>query len=59
MPEANSTTPALIRPENEVATTLEHKEILVRAHAFPTLPVFYGVKYQLSQASVAKEAYMC
>ena len=47
--KANSTTPALIGPNNEVATTMQEKEALVRAYAFPTPPVFCGAEYQPRQ----------
>ena len=49
--KANSTTPALIGPNNEVATTMQEKEALVRAHAFPTPPVFCGAEYQPRQGA--------
>ncbi len=45
-PKSNSTTPALIGPNNEIAITMQDKEALVRLHAFSPSPIFYGTKYE-------------
>ena len=50
-PKINSTTPMLIGPNNERAVTMKAKEAVVRADAFPPLPIVYGVEYQPSQGS--------
>lgn len=44
-PKSNSTTPALVGPSQEIAVTMQDKEALVRLHAFPPPPVFYGTEY--------------
>ncbi len=41
----------LIGPNNEKAITMQAKEALGRAHAFPPPPVVYWVEYQPSQGS--------
>ncbi len=50
-PKSNSTTPALIGPNNEVAVTMQDKEALVRAHAFPAPPIFFGTEYKPKQGT--------
>ena len=50
-PKSNNTTLALIGPNNEITVTMKNKEALVRAHAFPTSPVFYGIKYEPRQGT--------
>ena len=47
-PKTNSITSMLIGPNNERAVTIQAKEALVKAHAFPPPFVVYGVKYQPS-----------
>ena len=58
-PKSNSTTPALIGPNNEVAVTMQDKEALVRLHAFPPPPISHGTEYKPGQgtahASVTKD----
>ena len=39
-PRQHSTTPAIKGPDNEIAVTMEAKETLIRAHAFPKPPPF-------------------
>lgn len=41
-PRQHQTTPSLKGPNSEIATTMQSKEALVRAHAFPKPPVFPG-----------------
>lgn len=48
-PQTNSTTLALKGPNNELAVTMQAKEVLVRAHAFPKPPVSRGAEYQPHQ----------
>ena len=50
-PRTNCTTPALQGPNGEVAITMQAKEALVRAHAFPKAPAFQGNEYQPRQGS--------
>ena len=45
-PKSNSTTPALIEPNNEIAVTMQDKEALVRVHAFLPSPIFYEIEYE-------------
>lgn len=41
----------LIGLNNKKAIIMQAKEVLVRAHAFPLLPVVYGIEYQPTQGS--------
>ena len=58
-PKSNSTISALIRPNNEIAVTMQDKEALIRLHAFPPPPIFHGTEYKPGQgtahASVTKD----
>ena len=59
-PKSNSTTPALVEPNQEIAIIMQDKEALVRQHAFPLLPVFYRTEYKpqkrMAHISVTKES---
>ena len=44
-PRTNCTTPALKDPDNQVAITMQDKEALVRAHAFPKPPKSQGNEF--------------
>ena len=48
-PKSNSTTPALKGPNGEIAITMQAKEALVRAHAFPKPPICHETEYQPRQ----------
>lgn len=48
-PRQCQTTPALKGPNDEVAITMYAKEALVRAHAFPKLPIFPGREIRPAQ----------
>ena len=48
-PKSNSTTPALIGLNKEIAVIMQDKEALVRVHAFLPSPVFYKTKYKPKQ----------
>ncbi len=50
-PKSNSTTSALIGPNNKVIVTMQDKEALVRFHAFSLLPIFYGMEYKPGQGT--------
>lgn len=50
-PKSNSTTPALIGSNNEIAITMQDKEALVRANAFPPPPIFHGTEYEPKQGT--------
>lgn len=50
-PKFNSTIPALIRLNNEIAITMQDKKALVRIHAFLLLSSFYGIEYKLGQGT--------
>ena len=50
-PKANSTTPVLIGPNNEIAVTMQDKKALVRMHAFPPPPIFDGMEYKPVQGT--------
>lgn len=44
--KSNSTTPALVGANNEIAVTMQDKEAFVRLHAFPPPLMFHGTEYQ-------------
>ena len=48
-PQTNSTTPALKGPNNKIAVTMQAKEALVKAHAFPKPYISQGAEYQLQK----------
>lgn len=50
-PRANCTTPALQGPDKEIVVTMQAKEALVRAHAFPKAPGSQGSECQPGQGS--------
>lgn len=45
-PKRNHTTPAFKDPNNEIAVTIQNKEVLVRTPAFLKSLLFYKSKYQ-------------
>ena len=44
-PRANCTIPALQSLDKKIAVTMQAKEALIWAHAFPKAPAFQGSKY--------------
>ena len=50
-PKSNSTTPALVGQNNEIAVTMQDKKALVRALAFFPPPVFNGTEYKPRQGT--------
>lgn len=47
-PKTSNTTPILIRPNNKKAVTIQAKEVVVRAYAFPPPFIVHKIKYQPS-----------
>lgn len=50
-PKSNSTTPALIGPNNEIAVTMQDNEALVIAYIFSLPAVFYKTEYKPGQGT--------
>ena len=50
-PRTNRTTLALKGPNDKIVVTMQDKEALVRAYAFPKPPLFHGSEYQPTQGS--------